>query len=237
MRGDISSVMGKLTGAELGKLSLKDDIGILVGIARTYSEDDFDMALSKQDRSNKVKYVNYGNLTMMLKILCLTHKWNLESIETLCLRLNLLRVYTMYAESLNISRELLTIERIKDNFGNEAGETESWLRDMFDKILEGLLDQKDGISLIYDNLRESVIQYFNYRDLIKGLAERIGFPELADITGDISDIETLNVWAVGKRLESPYKELFQKIDIEELEQKKQTDIQEKIDEIMTLIED
>ena len=57
MKNDISNVMGKLTGAEIGKLKAKDYIGILTGIIPTYSKDDFDNAINKQDRENKVKFL------------------------------------------------------------------------------------------------------------------------------------------------------------------------------------
>ena len=239
MKNDISNIMSKLTVAELGKLKLKDDIGSMLGKTRIYSEDDFDIALSKQDRSNKVRFFFYECLFKELMIIYLTFQGIVESINKRFLIINGIRIFACWSESIDLSRQMITVERMNNHYGDDPGDNETWLRNRFIGFNDELINTNENISTIYDNIKESIIQYLNYRDLIKGMADRLGLPELEAIIGDdaLSDVETLNMWAVGKNLKSPLKKLFQEIDIEELEQKKRTDIQEKIKELMTWVED
>lgn len=238
MKIDISSVMGKLKGAEIGKLKAKDYIGILTGINPTYSEDDFDNAINKQDRDNKVNFLNYGHLSKELMILCLNYRIIVDQIEKLTFKLNWFRLFISSMDFIDIGRESLTIERIKNHFGDDPGEQETGLRDFCINIRDGLLDEREGISQIYDTLKYGITHYFVCKDMIKALSERLDFPELEAVINDdpLPSVENLNAWALDLPKDNPYKELFQAIDIESLKNVKQFDVKKKVDELMTWLD-
>jgi cytochrome b involved in lipid metabolism len=90
MKNNISNIMGKLTGAELGRLHIKDYIGIIAGITPTYTVKDFEIAINTLDRLDSWKFSDYDHLSHELMEQCLLHKINLKDINRYCLTLNFL---------------------------------------------------------------------------------------------------------------------------------------------------
>jgi len=239
---DVLDIMSKLTGVELGKLIMKDTIGTLTGISRTYSEHDFEIVINKLDWSEKKDYLNYTHLCNYLMVYCLFYLNIVDKIEKKYLVFQTLSLFIIFVEKLNIARQLCTHDRIargmkhKEGEFDDPGNSEVLLRDTVKELSDFVMDSKDDISEIYSSLKDWIIQYFSFRDLLKELSERLGLPELARVVSDtLSNIEAMNKQVDD--LPEQYKGLFQKIDIGELEKQKKTDFKEKIEILMTLVGD
>lgn len=206
MKTDISNVMGKLTGAELGRLFLKDEIGIMAGISPTYSRDDFDKATAKMERTEVKKYLDCWHLSKELLIMCWIHWWSQAMLRKYVLHLDRFRSFEILFELLD------------------------------DKGFELYENSKEQFNKLQTLITENIVTYLNSYELLKETANRFGLPELEVIAGDISDVEEIINIVNELREIKPYDNLFQAIDIEELKKVKQLDVKEKVDSLMTWLD-
>jgi len=210
---DVLVIMGKLDGVELGKLFLRDTIGIFSGIKRVYSENDFDIAVRKQERTKQVKFFQYVHFSECISLRVYCYWIAIDGINELLHKLDGFQsviVFTKFSDSIS---KVLTCDRLIHNFGDVPGDIEKLLRDKSTELCDKLLETKEAIAKIYSNLKEYLILYFSCRDLLQGLSDKLSLPELGAVLSDdtLSNIEAINSWIDG--LEMPYRELFQKVDI------------------------
>jgi hypothetical protein len=231
----VSNIMAKLSGAELGKLFLKDTVSSMQGQDFTYSLQDWETYRNRLDRSERYRFNDYLHFCEKLEIhvfLC----WNArDGLYREIVKLNTLKGLINKTETLEAIRQLLTCERIgRDE--TEPGDTESKLIDWVNKYNEALTDAKDGISQIYTAIAEWLKLYFTLMEVIKGLSKRMELPELETIISDdtLSQIADLNTWAA--ELPEEYRDIFQTIDIDELAKVRLIDIDERINLLMSYIE-
>jgi len=219
MRTDITSMMSKMSGKDLGRLFLKDCVTGLANGENAYSVEDFEAISHKLDSLNAREFNRYADIFRFIYGLTMTSWWVSSVIEIICLKFRVICELARRWEIYGAAADLMLCQRLfHDDEWVDPDESETLLRDQGKGLSEVILYNKVGYETLHNALTSYLKRYLSMEKALSLFAERLEIPELASVViSPLKHVKDLKEQLDGLSEDSPYLEIFPDIDAESLE--------------------
>jgi len=226
MEKRIKNLMDNMSGRDLGRLFMKDEIAALGGDSRVYSAEDFDAVFKKLDWPNRNEYTRYRNLLSHISTRMLYGWWLCNVIEKVTLKFDCILCITRLFHAFKMASLSLTFQRLSygtpEGDWRDPGEDEILLRDLSEQLKGSVPETREGIEELHNTLMAFAKEFLTFDAKMKALAEMLDMPEIASIVeSPIHYVEKLKQDIESELAtlppNSPYRELLPEIDVSSLE--------------------
>lgn len=216
MEKRVKKLMSNMSGGDLGKLVLKDMVGVLAGQRNAYTTEQLEVAINKLRGKDARDYSRYYDIISHIHQLTLMYWWLCKVIENITLKMDIIQDLIRFRNTSEVASQALLLQRLsmKEPTDPDPNSFEVEFRNTARKLSEDILQNKDQLAEIHRDLEVFATASLSFETAIRSLAEMLEMPELASIVERPLDHVDELLQRIRDELPegSPYREIFPNID-------------------------
>ena len=238
MEKRVKRLMANMSGADLGKLVLKDVVGALAGHGNVYTKEELQAVINKLDGKDAREYSRYSDIMSHIHTLTLMYWWVCKIIENITLKLDIVQDSIRFCTTSEAASQALLFQRISmaEPTDPDPDSSEIEFRNTARKLSENILQNKEQLAGLHSDLEGFATASLSLETVLRSLAEMLELPELVSIAE--SPLQHVDELLQRIRAElpegSPYREIFPDIDTAALEPD-ETDVKLYMSRILELL--